>query len=178
VNDLPVFLEHVPLHQQQQMWFMHEGAPLRCLRRVRQQLNQTFGAQWTGRGGSVNWPSWSPDLSPFDFGLWKYVKTSVYSALIYDLEALQQRAENACREIRVKPEIFDRVRISVWRRAVVRVVLKCKGTTNSVCCKDLTNIAHISAGICFWIYVDWEFFCLFQWVLYPITACNTCFNTL
>jgi hypothetical protein len=31
VNDLPVLLEHVPLHQRQHMWFMYDGAPPHCL---------------------------------------------------------------------------------------------------------------------------------------------------
>jgi hypothetical protein len=31
VNDLPVRLEHVPLHQRQHMWFMHDGTPLHFL---------------------------------------------------------------------------------------------------------------------------------------------------
>jgi uncharacterized membrane protein len=41
----------------------------------------------------------------------------VHSAPINDLEVLQQRVENTCQEIRVKPGIFDRVRTSVRRRA-------------------------------------------------------------
>jgi hypothetical protein len=41
VNDLPVLLEHVPLHQRQHTWFMHVGAAPRFLRIVRQHLNQT-----------------------------------------------------------------------------------------------------------------------------------------
>jgi hypothetical protein len=43
VNDLPELLEHVPLHQRQHMWFMHDGAPPHLLRIVGQHLNQTFG---------------------------------------------------------------------------------------------------------------------------------------
>jgi hypothetical protein len=46
VKDLPVLLEHVPLHQRQHMWFMHDGAPTHFLRVVRQHLNKTFGEQW------------------------------------------------------------------------------------------------------------------------------------
>jgi hypothetical protein len=114
VNDLPVLLEHVPLHQRRQhMWFKHDGAPPHFLRIARQDLNQTFGGQWTGRGGPVNWPAWSADLNPLHFWLWGHLKTLVYSAPITELK---QRVENACQEIRVKPGIFDRVRTSVRRR--------------------------------------------------------------
>jgi hypothetical protein len=31
---------------------------------VRQHLTQTFGEQWMARGGPVNWPTRSPNLSP------------------------------------------------------------------------------------------------------------------
>jgi hypothetical protein len=45
VNDLPVILGHVPLHQRQHMWFMHDGTPPHFLRIVGEHLNQTFGEQ-------------------------------------------------------------------------------------------------------------------------------------
>jgi hypothetical protein len=117
VNDLPILLEHVPVHQRQHMWFMHDGAPPRFICIVRQHLNQTFSEQWIGSGGPVNWPARSPDLNPLGFWLWGHLKTLVYLAPINDLEVLQQRVQNACQEIRVKPGIFDRVRTSVRRRA-------------------------------------------------------------
>jgi hypothetical protein len=55
--DLSVLLEHVPIHQRQHMWFMHGGAPPHFILTVRQHLNQTFGEQWIGREGLVNWPA-------------------------------------------------------------------------------------------------------------------------
>jgi hypothetical protein len=67
VTDLPVLLEHVPLHQQH-MWFMHDGAPSHFLRTVRQHLNQTLGEQRIGRGGPVNWPARSLTLILWIFG--------------------------------------------------------------------------------------------------------------
>jgi hypothetical protein len=116
VNYLPAILKYVPLHQQH-VWFMHDGEPPYFLGIVRQHLNQTFGEQWIGRGGPVNWTVRSPDLNPMEFWLWGRLKTLVYLAPISDLEILQQRAENACQEIRVIPGIFDRVRTSVGRRS-------------------------------------------------------------
>jgi hypothetical protein len=84
-----------------------------------------------------------------DFWLQGHLKILVYLAPINDLQILQQRVENACQKIRVKPEIFDRVRISVRRRAE-----SCSESwethTYSVCCTDYTNIAHISASITYW----------------------------
>jgi hypothetical protein len=39
----------------------------------------------------------------------------------------------------------------------LKVVLKCTETTQSMRCRDHTNIAHITAGIGSWTYVYWEF---------------------
>jgi hypothetical protein len=37
-------------------------------------------------------------------------------------------------------------------------LLKCIGTTQSMRCRDHKNIAHVSADIGLWTYVDWDFF--------------------
>jgi hypothetical protein len=68
------------------MWFMHDGAPIHFLCSVRQHLNQTFGEQWIGYGGPVNWPAQFSDLNPLDFWLWGHLKFLVYSAPINDLK--------------------------------------------------------------------------------------------
>jgi hypothetical protein len=69
VNDLPILLEYVPLHERHHMGFMHDGAPPHFLRIVRQHLNHTFGEQWIGRWGPLNWPARSSDLNPLEFCL-------------------------------------------------------------------------------------------------------------
>jgi hypothetical protein len=53
----------------------------------------------------------------------------------------------------------------------LEVVLKCMGTTYSICYRDHTNIAHITAGMGFW--TCWlGFFCSFKWILYILKCCN------
>jgi hypothetical protein len=91
VNDLPVLLEHVTRH----VWFMHDEAPTYVTRTVRQYLTQVFCDQWIGRGGRVDWPARSPDLTPLDFWLWRLIKALLCSAPIPNLEVLDQRVENA-----------------------------------------------------------------------------------
>jgi hypothetical protein len=58
----------------------------------------------------------------------EHLKTLVYSAPINDLEVLQQRVENACQEIRVKP--FERVSASMRRRAGICVKMHRNHTEN------------------------------------------------
>ena len=60
-------LEDVPLRQQQQTWFMHDGTPAHFHLSVRRYLNRRYGERWIGRGGPVPWPPRSPDLNPLDF---------------------------------------------------------------------------------------------------------------
>jgi hypothetical protein len=116
VNDLPVLLEHMPLHQRQHMWLIHYGAPTNFLRIVRQYVTQIFGEPWMGRGGPVNWLARSPDLNPLNIWVWGPEDFGVFSADQW-LRGIKQRVENVCQEIRVKPGIFDRVLTSVRRRA-------------------------------------------------------------
>lgn len=51
----------------------------RCPRTVRQHRNHTFSGQLLGRGGSVNWPTQSPDINPFPFWLRGFLKALLCS---------------------------------------------------------------------------------------------------
>jgi hypothetical protein len=37
---------------------------------------------WIGRGGPKSWPPRSPDLTPLDFSVWRYVKDKIYVPLL------------------------------------------------------------------------------------------------
>jgi hypothetical protein len=126
--------------------------------------------QWTvdRGGGPVNWFAWSPDLNPLDFWLWGHLKTLAYSTPINEFEVLQQRMPD--RRIEWNQEFL--INCTPLCNEELKVVLKCVGTTQSICCRDHTNIGHISAGIGFWI-----FGLAHLMRLYPIKACNP-FNTL
>jgi hypothetical protein len=154
-NDLPVQLEHVPLHQQR-MWFMHDGAPPHFLCTVRQHLNQTSGERWTGRGGPVKWPARSDDLNPLNVWLWGHLYSLVYSAPIIELEVLQQGVQSACQEIRVIPGMHASGR----RRA--------ESCASGVV---ITRTSPISQQPLVSGQVDWDFFCSCEYYnpLKPIT---------
>lgn len=61
------------------VWYQHDGAPPHSSRAVINYLNQTFTNRWIGRGGPVQWPPRSPDMSPNDFSLWGLLKSKVYT---------------------------------------------------------------------------------------------------
>ena len=46
-----------------------------------------------------------------------HLRTLVYSEPVNDLKVLQQQVGNSCQEIRVKSEIFDRVRTSYEKKS-------------------------------------------------------------
>lgn len=72
-------------------FFQQDGAPPHFGRNVREFLNNTFPNRWIGRGGTIEWPPRSPDLSPNDYFLWGHLKNRVYTTKPQDLADLQRR---------------------------------------------------------------------------------------
>jgi hypothetical protein len=99
------------------MLFIRDEAPAHFDRVVRDHLNKQFHQRWIGRGGSLSWPSRSPDLTPIDFYLWGHLKTVVYATPMNDAENLCERVQNACQVIRDDNMVFERIRQSCVRRA-------------------------------------------------------------
>lgn len=61
------------------IFFQQDGASPHYKLNVREWLNEAFDGWWIGRRGTIEWPHWSPDLTPPDFWLWGYLKKKVYS---------------------------------------------------------------------------------------------------
>ncbi|XP_045771282.1 uncharacterized protein LOC123871479 [Maniola jurtina] len=77
-EELSEELDELNLNLVRRLWFQHDGAPPHFSRPVRDYLNAEYGERWIGRGGPVNWPARSPDLTPLDFFLWGTVEQSVF----------------------------------------------------------------------------------------------------
>lgn len=107
---------HVPAARRSTMWFQHDGAPAHYSNDVRLHLNATYGQRWIGRGGPVNWPARSPDLTCLDFCVWGYMKSLVYETPVDSEEELVARIVVATGEVREKPDIFKKMRNSMRRR--------------------------------------------------------------
>jgi len=54
-------------------------------------LDATFPNRWIGIDGPTPWPPRSPDITPLDFFLWRYVKDKVFSAPVADITNLKAR---------------------------------------------------------------------------------------
>jgi hypothetical protein len=70
-------------------------APPHFCDHVRNHLDREMAGRWIGRGGLVAWPPRSPDLTPLDFILWRYVKNIVYQVKINDLQHLKASIRDA-----------------------------------------------------------------------------------
>jgi len=66
-------LENVDLATRARMWLQHDGAPPHNARIIRDFLNETFNNR-IRRGGPIEWPTRSLDLTSPDFYLWDYLK--------------------------------------------------------------------------------------------------------
>ncbi|GFU60264.1 uncharacterized protein TNCV_4249611 [Trichonephila clavipes] len=92
------------------MWFQHDGAPAHFSSDMRCALDTAYPGRWIGRGGPVNWPARSPDLSCLDFFLWGHMKSLVYSSPVDSDEALVVRIAIVAGDIREMPGVFANVR--------------------------------------------------------------------
>jgi hypothetical protein len=60
-------LDALPFSERCSMWLQHDGAPPHNALCARNFLDDKFPSRWIGRGGPIEWPPRSPDLSPLDF---------------------------------------------------------------------------------------------------------------
>ena len=109
------------LAKRMRMIFQHDGAPAHYSRLVTHHLNLTFPETWIGRGGHVQWPPRSPDLTPLDFCLWGWMKSEVYKEKVNTRDELVARIMNSAALI--KTERQDDLRRAT--RSIAKRVEKC-----------------------------------------------------
>ena len=96
---------------------MQDGAP--CHRRldVKMFLSETFNNRVISVGHEVEWPPRSPDLTPFDFFLWGYLKDQVFKTTPTDLGELRTRITHHINVLKKNTTII--------RRAMKKMRVKC-----------------------------------------------------
>uniref|UniRef100_A0A1Y1L9V9 Uncharacterized protein n=1 Tax=Photinus pyralis TaxID=7054 RepID=A0A1Y1L9V9_PHOPY len=100
----------VPVNLYWDHWFQHDGCPAHYGRQVREHLDQTYPDRWIGRGGAVEWPARSPDITPLDFYLWGVMEAHVYETPVESEEDLIARVVMAGEAVRQDIGVFTRVR--------------------------------------------------------------------
>ena len=101
-------------------WFQQDGAPPHTARATREFLRMQFPERLISLYEDIEWPPYSPDLTPPDFCLWGYLKDRIYAnPKPRDLEQLKA---NIRREIQNIPlETFPNVmnNVAVRMQAVI-----------------------------------------------------------
>ncbi|GFW55437.1 DUF4817 domain-containing protein [Trichonephila clavipes] len=110
---LPVLLQSVPANITARMWFQHNGAPAHLSADVRSAFDTACLGRWIGRGGPVNWPTCSTDLSSQDIFLWSHMKNLVYASLVDYDKALVPRIVVIAVDIWEMVGVFANVRQSL-----------------------------------------------------------------
>ena len=91
------------------MWFQQmDGAMCHTPHAMMDILHERFEGMVISRGGHVNWPSRSCDLTPLDFFLWgrSYLKSQIYMNKSQTIDAFKVNITNAIQQI--QPELFQR----------------------------------------------------------------------
>lgn len=114
---LPNLLHLVNDNDRQSMWLQQDGAPPHYHREVREFLDNNYPQKWIGRGGFVQWPPRSCDLTPLDFFLWGYIKDRVYVTSPTTREDMEDRIRDACGTI--TPEMLGNLRQNMIKRVNV-----------------------------------------------------------
>jgi len=81
------------------MYYQHDAALPHFSQVIMQYLNHKFPNRWIGRGGTKNWPPWSPDLNPLDYHVWGYMKAMVYAQKVNMRQELLQQTLSSARSI-------------------------------------------------------------------------------
>ena len=71
------------------VWFQQDGATAHTFRISMGFLREAFPDRLISLRGDLNWSAHSPDLAPYDYFLWSYLKSLVYNDRPQTLEDLQ-----------------------------------------------------------------------------------------
>ena len=104
-------------------YFQQDGAPSHFGLNVRNWLDSKPPGRWIGRGGPIEWPARSPDLTPLDFYLWGYLKQKVYQKNHATISELCDSIRSNIQSI--KPDVLKGVFLSIPKR--LEKVIKVNG---------------------------------------------------
>jgi len=104
------------------MWFQQDGATCHTPHATMDILHKRFEGMVISRGGNVNWPPRSCDLTPLNFFFWDYLKSQVYMKP-QTIDALKVNITNAIQQI--QPDLCEKV-IENWT-ARIRVIKRSRG---------------------------------------------------
>ncbi|CAK9811660.1 Transposable element Tc3 transposase [Anthophora quadrimaculata] len=81
------------------MWFQQDGATCHTSKETVALLTEMFNGHIISRGGDINWPPRSCDLTPLDFFLWGFLKSKVYANNPKTIDELKNNITAAINEV-------------------------------------------------------------------------------
>jgi len=123
-EDYKKMLEGVfPSMKLRRRMFQQDGASIHSAKKVRQFLNKRCPAGWIGKGSETKeWPPYSPDIAPCDYGLWPYLLPRVRRRGASTREELKQFVKE---EIESMPEtVIKNICNDMQRRCEILILTK------------------------------------------------------
>lgn len=93
------YLDNLPLADNRNLFYQHDGAPPHNSHLVNNHLQNLFYDQWIANNGPHLWPPRSPDLTVLDFFIWGAIKNKVYNTALTTMEDCMQRVRIAFEEL-------------------------------------------------------------------------------
>lgn len=97
-------------------YFQQDGATAHTSRETIQYIREFFDDRIISRNTEIPYPSRSCDLNICDFFVWPYIKNSIYSTPIHNLEELRNRITEKFEEINNSPQMLHKVFHALQRR--------------------------------------------------------------
>ena len=96
--------------------FQQDGARPHTSMRTMTLLKNAFHTRIISRGSDFQWPGYSPDLSPVDFGFWGFLKSKIYGRNFRSFEELKMELQKAIEEI--PTDFYERTIESIPERCL------------------------------------------------------------
>ena len=98
------------------MWFQQDGAKVHRTNRVLKYLDGQFGTRMLAMDSiqGQDWPARSPDLNPFDFFGWGFLKSKVFRPMPTTMPQLINRIRQEVNNL--DPEMITRACLDVKKR--------------------------------------------------------------
>lgn len=119
------FINQLDGEELQNGYFQQDGATAHTTRETLRYLAEFFDNRIISRNAEIPYPTRSCDLNICDFFVWPYIKNSIYSTPIHNLEELRNRITEKCEEINNSPQMLHNVFAGLQRR--IRLCLDVNG---------------------------------------------------
>lgn len=116
-HELDDLFDELPYALRLNLFFQQDCHPAHTSSLAKAVLHRKFPGRWIGKGGPIEWPARTPDMTSLDFFLRGYVRDQVYQTLPDNVEDLKNRIRVAMGN--VSPQMLARVRENFVKRVAL-----------------------------------------------------------